>query len=203
MGCVQSYWVADGIINELIEHFKILNCVKPVSLTYFTVNSIKTSSRFEKKGIQYISHYIKKRISKGMFAVDTMNDEEFFNIYIARKLMCLFFNFPFVEPTYRSFSEWNNERQYFDSAEIKPRYVATMNQFKTNFYTGKDGWISPDTTDENIIHALEAKLIFAICTLVTKFESEIPNIASNAAKSLVKQKQIKKTAQDEAFSTVI
>ena len=203
MGCVQSYLVADGIINELIDHFKILNCVTPLSFTYFTVNSIKISSRFEKKGIRDISNYIKKRISKGMFAVDTMNDEEFFNIYIARKLMCLFFNFQFVEPMYRSFSEWNIERQYFDSVKIKPEYVATLNQFKTIFYTGKGGCISPDTTDENIIHALEAKLIFTICTLVTKFESEISNIAFDAANSLVRQKQIKKTAQDEAFSTVI
>ena len=186
MGCNQSYFVADGIINELIDHFKILNSDH---FSSFTVNSIKISSTFERKGIRDISNYIKNQIST--FSFDTINDEEFFNIYIARKLMCQFLNFPFVEQLYQRFSEMDNERRYFDSVKIKPQFVSTMQSFKMEFFTDKEGHISPDTTDQQIIHELEDKLICIIGRLITVYGSYIFAMVIDAFESLDRQKQDK------------
>lgn len=178
MGCGQSYCVGDGIVNELIDHFNILNSEQ---MSSFRVNSIK-----KRKGIQDISNYITSHISPLTFY--TFNEKKFFHIYIARKLMCLFFDFPFVEPVYRRFSEMDKERRYFDSVKIKPQFVTTMQSFKMNFFTDKGEYISPDTTDQQIVHALEDKLIYIIGKFVRVNAWYIFIMVSDAFESLLRQK---------------
>jgi len=202
MGSGHSTAVATGIVNELIDHFSFLDSEKMFVLNSFKVSSIKSSSYHKYQGVQNITKFVKDNIDGNMSWVDTMNDEEYYQIYMARRLMCLFFDLPFTEPQYRSFMEWDLERNYFTRQENKSKFDNVAQAFKTQFYKTKEGTISPDTDDENIINALKAKLMLVISTLLEKHHASIKTIAHDASNSLNLRKKEAKDAQTKAFASV-
>ena len=201
MGCSQSVMVADPLYNELVDHFKFLNATR-WSLNSFSVSGIHLTKYNKYKLAQNTSDFIRSRISGNMTNISTMGDEFYFQTYMARRLMCVFIEIPFVDPVDRSLTDFLGEKAYFSSPEIKTVFEENTKKFKEKFFMTSQGPISPDTQDENLVNALKGKLMVLISQMVTGCEKEIPQFARDACVALQKQKKNAKNAEKAAFAAV-
>jgi hypothetical protein len=213
MGNELSKTISKNILNELIGYFSFLHDDSSFSVSKFRVEHCK----FRLGSVtEEIVDFLHEHISKNIVPPKSMLESRFYEIYISRRLMCLFFNFPFTEPNFNViFGVYNdNESNYFTWPENKSKFKNITDDFKQDFYRipgygyvsadKTHGYYSPDTEDIKVIAHLENLLWMDIFKNISDNKFHLIQIIKDASKLLNEHKiqylTDKKKASNSLFS---